>query len=744
MSDMALGGRFRGVLEKLPSWAPNVIVSYLLAAFAILTIPSPLNHFSTLDPIAYQSYIHDYRYMVDLYGYTYYAIRVAWILPATVFQVLFGDATGYLLVRIVLLGGAASAIAILVDRLFRRPYGLYAAVWIVFSPTLLREMAWQYGDGAAFCYVFIALACILTGKDKAKLEHVLGGIFLALAFNTYPTSALLPIMAAPAWLVLRRKAGLRSNVSCAASAVVGFVGMFSLISLYIWAVFTSVGQHFELIPFSTIKTLSTGGSAVWQIPLREIFVGHGDWSRAYPLFVFAAIIIFLATKALSPQASAAEAAPEQDGLVAAAILCGAAVVIYLGLHFGMHAGAIVWPWTYDYVLLGCALGSIGLVCAVIPRRYDRWAVSVGAGLLIGPYLFGAFNGGFPYVAPIIWLLIGIMMSGAVLLWRIFKRQLVLMGAVAAATLLIFPLTFYSSAGFGSCGYKGETPGGRLFPAAPAYASCLFRAQGLGFERDLQTGTLALMDDVKKADPVDPPGLWYANNSGFGDEIGSAYLWQYSRIGSTAAGDPGMPNLDAYAKSQLSKYNILVLVGASRGEVDAAKQVLAKSGYDLTPMSQRRVGGPHFSFDYAILSKNPIDPKLYAVGPVLNPALATGQNGAQVTFEADGMHVRTPGKTWSYAVSMPLTESVTVDTAFIEINMTVNTGMIGADIQPVDGKAFVGTEIRVIAHGVARKIYVPVSIYDRPTLILRNVAIGASTAVIHSVRLVQKRPVPGGS
>lgn len=743
MSDMALGGRFRGVQEKLPSWAPNVIAGYLLAAFAVLTIPSPLNHFSTLDPIAYQSYIHDYQYMVGIYGYTYYAIRVAWIIPATLFQHLFGDATGYLLVRILLLGGAASAISILVDRLFRRPYGLYAAAWIVFSPTLLREMAWDYGDGAAFCYAFIALACILTGKDKAKLEHFLGGIFLGLAFNTYPTSVLLPIMAAPAWLMLRRKAGLRSNVSCAASAVVGFVGVFLLISLYIWTVFSSVGQHFELIPLSTIKTLSTGGSAVWQITLSEIFVGHGDWSRAYPLFVFAAIVVFLATGALVPRASSTEATQQQDGLVVAGILCGAAVVFYLGLHFGLHAGAIVWPWTYDYVLLGCALGSIGLICAVIPRRYDGWAVGAGMVLLIAPYLFGAFNGGFPFVAPVIWLVTGIAMSGAVLLWRIFKGQALLMGAVAAAALLIFPLTFYSSAAFGGCGYKGETPGGRLFPAAPANASCLFRAQGLGLERDLQTGTLALMDDVKRIDPDDPPGLWYANNSGFADEVGAAYLWQYSRIGSATSG-PGMPALDTYARSQLNKYNTVVLVGASKGEIEAARQALATGGYGLTTLSQRRVGGPHFSFNYAILHKDPIDPKLYAEGPVLNPALATAQNGAQVTFEADGVHVRTPGKTWAYAVSVPLTEAVAVDSAFVEIDMTVNSGMIGADILPVDGKAFVGTEIRAIAHGVPRKIYVPVSLHDRPILILRNVAPGQSTAVIHSIRLVQKKPAAAGS
>jgi hypothetical protein len=741
MSDFGVAEAVRNFREKLPYWAQSVIVAYVFATISILAIPSPINHFSTIDPIIYQSYIHDYRYMVGIFGYTYYSTRAAWILPASVLQSLFGEDAGYLLVRILLLGGAAAAFSILVNRLFRQPYGFYAAAWIAFSPALLREMAQDYGDGAAFCYSFIGLACILTRKDKARFEHFWGGVFLAFAFNTYPTAAVLAVIAGPAWMVLRRNLALRSNLLCAASAGLGFAAIYLLISAYLWSVFTGVGQTFELIPLSTIKTLSSGGAAIWQISLSTIFLGHGDWSRAYPLFVFAAIVAFLATKPRGPQASSPEAVQERDSLVVAGIMCGAAVVLYLGMHIVLHFGAIVWPWTYDYVLPACALGSIGLVCAVVPPRYDRWAVSVGAALLIAPYLFGIFNGGFPYVAPMIGLLVGLAMSGAILLWRVFNGKALVMGAAAAAAPLIFPLTFYSSAAFGSCGYRGEAPGGRYMPTAPAYASCLFRAHGLGLERDLQAGILALMDDVKRVDPVNPPGIWYANNSGFGDEVGSAFLWQYSRIASTSAGDPGMPNLDAYARSQISKYNTIVLLGASRRETDAAEQTLKNGGYNLTRVSQRHVGGQHFSFDYTILHKNPIDPKLYVDGPVLNPALATAQNGAQVTFEADGVHVRTPSKTWAYAVTVPLTESVTIDTAFVEIDLTVKTGMIGADILPVDGRDFVGSEIRAIAVSQAQKIYVPVSFYDRPILVLRNVAIGPSTAVIHSVRLVQKRTVP---
>jgi hypothetical protein len=85
--------------------------------------------------------------------------------------------------------------------------------------------------------------------------------------------------------------------------------------------------------------------------------------------------------------------------------------------------------------------------------------------------------------------------------------------------------------------------------------------------------------------------------------------------------------------------------------------------------------------------------------------------------------------------------VTLDTTFIEVDLTVESGAIGADILPVGRDDFVGKEIRVRAHGQAQKIYVPVSFYDRPRLVLRNISSGESTAVVHSVRLVQKRTVP---
>jgi len=740
MSDFALIGAVRRVHDKLPPWVPNIIAGYLFAAIAILIIPSPLNHFSTLDPITYQSYIHDYKYMVDIYGYTYYASRVAWIFPSALLQHTFGDQAGYLIIRIVLFGGSASALSILVDRLFRRPYGLYAAAWMVFSPTLLREMGHEYGDGAAFSYTFMGLACILSPKEKAGVAHFFGGVLLGLAFNTYPTSAVVPIMAVPAWLYLRRSVGLKADLICVGSAIAGFAAIYLVIAAYLWSVFTAAGQNFEIIPLSAMKELSSGGAAVWYVPLKDIFIARGDWSRAYPLFVFVAVVLFLATK---PRLASSPALDhERDGLVVAAVLCGAAVLLYLGLHFGFHSGAIVYPWTYDYVLPGCALGSIGLVSAVSPRRYDPWVVSIGAGLLMAPLLFGVLNGGLPYVAPAIWLMIGVAMSLTVLLVRVVNGRVARISLVAASTFMVFPLTFYSSAGLGSCGYRSEVPGGRWVRPAPSYAACLFRPHGRPLEHDLRAGILALMDDVKSVDPGHDPGLWYANGNGFGDEVGSAYLWQYSRIASTTAGDPGMPNLDSYAKSRIAKYNTLVLVGASQQEIDLAKQALEKGGYNLTLRSQKRVGGPNFSFNYAILYKEPIDPNLYVKGPPLSLLSPTAQNGSEVVLKVDGLHVTTPAQIWSYAVFLPLAQAVTADTTFVEIDLTMDKGMIGADILPEGGKNFVGSEVRARSYGKAsQKIYVPVSFYDRPTLVLRNIAVGQSAAVIHSISLVQRRPAP---
>ncbi len=740
---MALGGRFRGVKEKLPSWAPNVIASYLLAAFAILTIPSPLNHFSTLDPITYQSYIHDYQYMVDLYGYTYYAIRVAWIVPATLFQHLFGDATGYLLVRIFLLGGAASAIAVLVDRLFRRPYGLYGAVWIVFSPTILREMTHNYGDGAAFAYAFVAMACVLPAKEKSWLAHLWGGVFLGLAFNTYPVAAGAAMMTLPAWLYLRRKATLQSNVICALSAAVGFVAIYGVIAAYLWSAFTAAGQTFELVPLRTMKELSSGGAAVWFFSLREIFLGRGDWSRSYPLVVFVALALFLVTRRRG-QKQSPEQAREWDGLVAAAILCGAALALYLTLHFKLHSGVITWPWMYDFVLPGCALGSIGLICAVTPPRYDRWAVGAGAALLIAPYLFGALNGGIPYISPTPVLVAGLAIPATILFVRLFKTAPVPLAAAAAAALMVFPLSFYATGAFGSCGYKGETPHGRWVLPRPSYAGCMFRPTGLPMERDLQKGTLALIDDVKRIDPVAAPGIWYANDNGLGNEVGAAYLWEYSRIGSVDAGNPGMPNLDAVARSAINKHTTLVLVGASAQEIEKAKHVLREGGYDLTTVAERRVGGDHFAFNYAILHRDPIDPKLYSTGQAINLAPATAQPGSQIAFGADGLHLRTSGQLWAYAVTLPLTDTVTLDTAFIEIDITVTKGAVGMGILPTDKKDFAGPEMQARAYAKPQKIYLPVSLYDRPVLIVRNVAPGQSDAVIHSIQLVQKKAAAAGS
>jgi hypothetical protein len=76
---------------------------------------------------------------------------------------------------------------------------------------------------------------------------------------------------------------------------------------------------------------------------------------------------------------------------------------------------------------------------------------------------------------------------------------------------------------------------------------------------------------------------------------------------------------------------------------------------------------------------------------------------------------------------------------VEVELTVSGGSVGAAILPVgDNAKFVGSEIAV-GKGARRSIYLPVSAADHPdVLVMRNTATQATSFVVHSIRLIDKK------
>lgn len=602
MNAGALFSKLRGEDPPLRPWIVSVVAGFTFAIIALLSVSSPLNHFSTIDPLLYQSYIHNYKELIQLYGYTYYSTRIAWIFPASLAHMLFGDMGGYYVIRILLLGSAASAFSIMVGRFTRWQVSVYAAAWFCLFPFILRAFAHDYVDGAAISYAVLGMACVMTPKPRALLQHLAGGAFFAFAVNAYPLAAIIPLYCAIPWFVVRKRAPEDINLLHIGVAAAGFVLGYGLIAVGLWSQFSQVGRPYELIPLSTITGLSGGGAEAYLSPLSEVFVRKGEYFKAYPLFLLAALIPTWLKLKIPKGAQTAEVNAPADAAFLLMLLTASVTAVYCGLHFIIKAGVISVPWAYLFALPACGVASLFLVDQLTPQRHVGKACAAGVLILLMVLIIRPLAGAVTAAPGLVWLAGGLLLllAGAVALYP----RIVALRAIAIAALILFPLSFYDDA-YGGCGYTLDKAHAPKPGATGSYVRCMRQETAFGPEKDLRRGILQLLDDVDAKVPLDhPPGLWYANGTGYADAVGSAFLWQYSRVASTEAGDPGMPAINGFARAKIDGYDYLVLIGSARAEVDAAQRSLASGGYTFTPLLERKVGGDHFSFVYRIEKKQP--------------------------------------------------------------------------------------------------------------------------------------------
>jgi len=156
-------------------------------AAMLYALCSPYSNFASagfIDPWFYTGYFSNFTYLHRFAGVPYYVTRLAWILPGVVVFRIAGPETGSLILNAAMI--AMSAIS--VYWIVRWSYGVFpailSAVVLAASPYFISTVAWDYPDGPAVAFLFVAIALYLRPGGNRAVNSVGGAVFLGLAGHT--------------------------------------------------------------------------------------------------------------------------------------------------------------------------------------------------------------------------------------------------------------------------------------------------------------------------------------------------------------------------------------------------------------------------------------------------------------------------------------------------------------------------------------------------------------------------------
>ncbi len=154
-----------------------------------------------LDPWIYTGYFTNFQYMIHQYGATYYLCRLPWILPGVLAYKILPPLAAALALKSALAAISVTALYFTIEPRYGWVAALLSSVALIINPYFIYAISWEYPDGPAIMYGFVALMWLLHPEISPWTSALCGGMFLALC--GYTNLAALPVLIAicviPLW-----------------------------------------------------------------------------------------------------------------------------------------------------------------------------------------------------------------------------------------------------------------------------------------------------------------------------------------------------------------------------------------------------------------------------------------------------------------------------------------------------------------------------------------------------------------
>ena len=574
----------------MPRFEPFARASWLelglvpaVAAFVLLTIPNLINQFGTIDPFVYTGFIHSYHELLVRFGRTYYSTRIAFIDPARALLFVFGDSTGYILLRFVALSAALGSLWSIARRYYGARVAAFCLVLFALHPVLVRSLLWDHIDGFAVTYLLIGAACLIgISPNPGAVLCAAAGACLALAVNCHPFTLAVGVIVLPSWLVLQPSTlSMRQRVLSVAVVGAGFVSVTVLLALVLHFELPTGATFYDSTSASTALQLLRGGAAAWFKP----------WSVLLPasrLFVLTPLFLAVLLAGVCVTSGGTRSLAQPSLCIAALVYTAGMYAFFVTMHLAFTFGVFSWFFVQSYLFPATAFSVICVTGESARRAGARaWMFLAGAGSLsVAAWLLLRWAINFVAAVPVsivvavgaLTLMVALMMS---------KRAPEIALAAVLAACIASPITAYRSENE----YRRMHLGRYRPKEIATYHAAVHLMQIVG---DLPDRDRALV-------------FWYPGNAGDRnllplDSVQSVYLWGYTRLPNVGFGPASDPHLDAPSRKRALDTTRIVLLGHRQADIDRMRRALDEAGIASRPARSDRFEESGFSCFTVVLDR----------------------------------------------------------------------------------------------------------------------------------------------
>lgn len=698
----------------------SVAVIWGLPLLALLSIKATIFQAGGLDAFIYTGYIHDYDNLIERYGPTYYAARIAFIFPARFFIWVLGEDAGYHVFRYVLLVAGTATVFGVSKKFFSVSVSVFWAVFFAFNPWILLSLLSDHYDGVAAIYLLAGVGLLVIEDRSSSAKSFFAGMMFALATNTNTfTFAIAGAFGLP-WLITQWGLPYRRIVAKTAWIVGGFVGAYVVMGSAMALFYPAFGFFFEKPAISMARWLLEGGGARWYHGFEIIF-SRGLYQAIFPFaFLSGAIALGVA---------AGGRLQHKRLFGASTVYLLIVIIIYFILHIVFKSG--IWGLHYYliYFVPAVFLSMIVIIGELHVKGGETQKTVIFSCLAVHlifwiagqhiPGLIGVQNQDI-YAAMLVFIPVGAVLS------RVLPRFA--LSSVAIASSLVFLATI-------NWAVKGYAFDGM---------ARLHSETARTLERDVYQGARFLQKTINGLGPprVGRVRFWYSGQySGqpgkgyYLPSVQSTFLYSYSLA--YVAETVGMPVADKYFLDHVGEARFLALLGMTEKEVSNGIAALAENGVSFKPVVADQFKGQDWGYALAVVE---IIPQPRPVGKVLFQVSLDdleGINGGRIETIPDGISLATTSVSWNYSAQTKLLPNALADLAgpaIVRVRLKVEDGFLGITVTERGNTSKLLDEARIGPSGDSRFAYVRLDeISDAEYLIFRNSASPVGTrAKIFSV------------
>lgn len=152
----------------------DIIILLLIPAFLCLVVPDWIfNPIPTIDPFLYLGYIRNFSHFITIFGNTYYASRLPFIIPGYICYHIFPPLVANYVLHLGFYYLALFSLYFILRIAINRRTALFTATLMGFYPYFLAAAGWDYVDGAGIAYFLLTVLLVtLAAKSTHTAQPV--------------------------------------------------------------------------------------------------------------------------------------------------------------------------------------------------------------------------------------------------------------------------------------------------------------------------------------------------------------------------------------------------------------------------------------------------------------------------------------------------------------------------------------------------------------------------------------------